>query len=187
MRWWKWLALAGAVGGVVVLVPALDMRRFALSLPPAGRPYAELVQASARRWAPAGIVSADHFATVLAAIIGHESHWGLALMPSGPAGTGDHGNGLGLGQLDRRYNQAWLATHDWRDPAQNLDRAAEILAEKYRRFPHDERAAIASYNASAEHVAAALARGEDPQGVTTHGNYVDNIAHQLVQMAERLA
>lgn len=156
-----------------------DEKSFAAALPPLARPHASALLESAQRHAPANLIAPVQFATLLAAIIDHESRWGALLKPKGPGGTGDNGNGLGLGQIDRRYHGAWAASAAWWEPAVNIDKAAEVFAAKVRRFPGNIDAAVAAYNASEERVATAIANGAHPQSVTTRKAYVDEVAARL--------
>src|SRR5688572_29061817 len=70
---------------------------------------------------------------VMAAIMDRESRGGDALNPKGPSGTGDHGNGFGLCQLDRRYHSSFLKALGpdkielWKDPTFNVMYAAKLL------------------------------------------------------------
>jgi hypothetical protein len=41
--------------------------------------------------------------------------------------AGDHGNGLGLMQVDRRYHRAWVNSGKWRDARECFLKGAEIL------------------------------------------------------------
>jgi hypothetical protein len=183
---WGWVVGAVVVGGglAVLLIPEIESARFALSLPLAGRPFAGFLLASARKWAPDHVTPAK-FAALLAGIIDHESRFGDVLTPKGPRGTGDHGNGLGLGQIDRNQHPVWAATAAWWDPAVNIDKAAEVLAGKLRRFPTNVAAAVASYTASDARVASAVKAGKDPQSVTTRGAYVDEVAARLALIQGR--
>lgn len=44
--------------------------------------------------------------------------------------TGDHGNGFGLMQVDRRYFPEWTASGKWRDARECIEKGAEVLAQK---------------------------------------------------------
>lgn len=44
--------------------------------------------------------------------------------------TGDHGNGFGLMQVDKRYFPDWVMTGKWRDARECIDKGAEVLAQK---------------------------------------------------------
>ena len=45
---------------------------------------------------------------LIAGIGSRESHWGLALSPVGPTGTGDNGHGRGLMQIDDRWHKDFI-------------------------------------------------------------------------------
>jgi len=172
------LTLAGAaiVGvSVVVVVRVVSKARFVDALPTAGKPYADQLWRAARAHKIRPVL--------LAAVIAHESGFGELLTPRGPGGTGDGGHGRGLGQIDDRTWGAWLEANDWRDPAVNLDKSAEILAAALATFPGNAAAGIARYNASEPAIRRALANGTDPAAVTTHDregrSYVDNVVAQL--------
>jgi soluble lytic murein transglycosylase-like protein len=83
---------------------------------------------------------------LLAAICERESRGGEALTPPGPAGTGDHGMGCGLMQIDRRYWKGWIARGEWGDPAKNISKGAEILSANMG-ILRSEIAGICAYNA----------------------------------------
>jgi hypothetical protein len=186
MHWGWWLAGAVVVGGgiaVALNLPELEANAaevlFRLSLPSNGRPYAEMLLASARKWSPGTGLSPVRFATLFAGIVDHESRFGDFLSPKGPAGTGDNGAGLGLAQIDKNQDPVWARTAAWWDPAVNLDKGSSILAVKLKRFPGNIEAAVAAYNASESRVAAAVAAGKDPQSVTTRGAYVNEVSARL--------
>jgi len=180
------LVLGGVlVVGVVVVAFTrwIPKARFLRALPPEGKPYGELIWRAARRQriAPA----------LLAAVIAHESGFGLYLSPRGPRGKGDGGHGHGLSQIDDRTWGAWLATHDWGDPAVNLDKGAEILAASLRAFPGKPTAGIAAYNAGPKNVQRALEAGKPPGSVTTHDkegrSYVENVTRRYQEIQARAA
>lgn len=133
---------------------AVSDAAFKLAVPAAVRQYADLILASAKKW------NVDPWA--LAAIMWRESRAGTAAphyRPTGPTGTGDFtprkgsgvgwqyankdtglppdglGWGRGLMQIDWGVHRDWmLAGGKWWDAATNIDKGAEILAEKYRYF-----------------------------------------------------
>src|SRR4051812_32892658 len=77
---------------------------------------------------------------LLAAICDRESLGGYALTPTGPSGTGDHGHGLGLLQIDARFHPEFAlqklsdGTFAWQDPQMNINKGAEILEVALRHF-----------------------------------------------------
>jgi hypothetical protein len=124
---------------------------FTAALPSVLRPYAQYFLSAGRAY------SIDPW--MLAGICYRESLGGTRLTPPGPGGTGDFtprgptsryfqyanpntglpndgqgGWGRGLMQLDYGAENAWVTTHDWRDPQVSLNRAAEILAGRYAYF-----------------------------------------------------
>jgi hypothetical protein len=120
----------------------------------------------------------------LAAICDRESLGGIVLEPPGPGGTGDNGFGLGLMQIDMRYNQEFAlrqgpsGLYSWQDPQQNINYGATLLAQRMRRFeqellpasisrPDDLPIALmamtaAAYNANQDKVSAAVANITSP-------------------------
>jgi soluble lytic murein transglycosylase-like protein len=138
---------------------------------------------------------------LLAAVMDRESVGGEMLRPRGPTGTGDGGHGRGLMQVDDRYHASFAGAvfgrstrYLWQDAAFACLYGARLLEENLRAFAGDELAAVASYNASASRVRAALAvLPQDATGdarlaavdsVTTGGNYVsDVLGHRNVMAA----
>ena len=113
---------------------------------------------------------------IIAGIGDRETLWGLssALSQPGPAGTGDKGNGMGLMQIDQRYNPLT----NWQDPQTNITAGASIYADYYNQLQTAgvdpsilARAAASAYNAGVSRVLGAINSGADPDSVTTGGNY----------------
>jgi len=44
--------------------------------------------------------------------------------------TGDHGNGFGLMQVDKRYFPEWTRSGLWRDPEECIEKGANVLSQK---------------------------------------------------------
>jgi hypothetical protein len=44
--------------------------------------------------------------------------------------AGDHGNGFGLMQIDKRYFPQWVVSGGWRDAREGIFKGAQVLAEK---------------------------------------------------------
>ncbi len=65
--------------------------------------------------------------SVLAGLGSRESHWGLALTPPGPSGTGDHGHGRGLLQIDDRWHVPFIQTGKWADGNENIIYGGAVL------------------------------------------------------------
>ncbi len=165
----------------------------ALKRHPRAGPYAELV------WHAAGLANVDPL--LLAPVVDRESLFGLALDPKGPKGTGDHGNGLGFGQLDRNAHplvasfrlgkpEDWVRDAEqypflWTCPGWNLYHAALKLRLNLDAFAGDHLPAIAAYNASIGRVLAALGalpadapiavRVKALDAVTTGRDYVSDV------------
>ena len=118
---------------------------------------------------------------VMAGLMWRESRGGAALTPPGAAGTGDGGHGRGLCQIDDRSWPAFTSSEDWKDPAKNIAFAVNLVAAEvsyFARFslghptPYPPlQCALAAYNAGPSGVRRALARGEDVDAPTAHGNY----------------
>lgn len=127
---------------------------------------------------------------LLAAIVDRETLGGEACRPRGAHGVGDNGNGLGLGQIDKRFHAKFaeaefLGQALWADAAWNLLAAATLLRSNLDRFSGCTMQAVASYNASPARVKAAVAalpEGHTPlqrlgavDSVTTGKDYVSDV------------
>lgn len=136
-------------------------------------------------------MSFDVDAFLLAAICDRESRGGAALLPRGPAGTGDKGHGRGLMQIDDRYHRSFIqASTDngvplWQQPVYNIIYAAHLYSRYRSSFSGDELAALASYNAGPGNVREVYA-GVDSEAtdaeriklldqVTAGNNYVSDV------------
>lgn len=152
------LALGVSKGGIAMVDTGIfgrifDWTRaeaFKACLPAVLQPYADLFINAGRAY------SVDPF--ILAGICYRESNGGAVLRPPGPTGTGDFtprtgskwqayanpatgmpndgqgGWGRGLMQLDYGAENAWVVSHDWRDPQTSINRAAEIMAQRLAYF-----------------------------------------------------
>lgn len=100
---------------------------------------------------------ANYFGLPLAVLAGmgsQESRWGLALVPKGPTGTGDHGHGRGLLQVDDRWHLQHVSSGDWQLPHKHIPYAAALLRQNidgFARATQQEgltllRAGVAAYN-----------------------------------------
>ena len=133
-----------------------------------------------------------------------ESHWGLALKPAGPSGTGDFaqrrfptqfrtgplppdgaGFGRGLMQIDFD-SQEFARTGGWTDPGQNVLMGSKILAG-YRDLlqrkttltgPALLQAAVASYNCGPGNVLRAIQDGRDIDFYTAGRNYSKDVLNR---------
>jgi hypothetical protein len=129
--------------------------------------------------------------SLVAGIGSRESHWGRALLPRGPGGTGDFtprdderlppdasGFGRGLMQID--YDEHEFArTGNWADPEANVVYGCGVLrscleymaAHAHLAGEGLVRASVAAYNCGPGTVAADVAAGRDPDTSTAHRNY----------------
>lgn len=131
---------------------------------------------------------------LLLAIIDRESLGGQMLIPKGPGGLGDNGQGHGLCQIDKRYHAAFClerledGSMAWANPERNIDYGASILAghlRLYEKDPDPEVWAVAAYNASLKRVGDIRMLLSEPAThekrvkaadlVTTHRNYVSDV------------
>lgn len=115
--------------------------------------------------------------SLIAGIGDRESGWGVFLNPKGAGGTGDGGNGLGLMQLDVRYNPI----ANWQDPQANILKGAQVYAAGLAQLTGQVDssiilpAAVAAYNAGVQGVLNAIAAGGSPDDATTGGNYSQDV------------
>lgn len=96
------------------------------------------------------------------AIMDRESNGGEMLKPRGPGGTGDHGHGRGLMQIDDRAHPFTSCEDDtgralWADAWFNVSYACRLLARLMLTFQGDISAAVGAYNTGAGNVRKALA------------------------------
>lgn len=128
--------------------------------------------------------------SIICGIGSRESHWGLALTPKGPGGTGDFikrngrlpsgggGWGKGLMQIDYAAHE-FARTGPWYDAVQNIRYGGQVLAdniryytrrEDCRNYTHEERLrmAIAAYNCGPGNVNKAIKNNRDID-YYTHG------------------
>lgn len=141
---------------------------------------------------------------VIAGLGSRESHWGLALFPPGPEGTGDltarvktnsHRNsplppdGLGFGrgllQIDFDY-QEFARTGNWKDPKENIFYGVKLLFDN-RKFLQKIfnlnntqliRATLSSYNAGLRNILKAVVKGYDIDFFTTGRNYSQDVLNR---------
>lgn len=123
------------------------------------------------------------------------------------------GWGRGLMQVDWASNQDWLAANDWRNPAINIAKGADIFIGKRGflsatpaagatvrgtdgkayRDPRPisglalVKASLAAYNRGEGGVLVALAMGRDPDGGTTGGDYASDTFKDAQAMASKFA
>lgn len=142
--------------------------------------------------------------SLLAGIGSRESHWGLALTPPGPAGTGDFtgrrfptryrtqalppdgGFGRGLMQIDFDAHE-FARTGNWKDPRENILYGAKVLADNRDFFTRRDpgltgtallQSAIASYNAGAGNVLKAVRDGRDIDFYTAGRDYSKDVLNR---------
>jgi soluble lytic murein transglycosylase-like protein len=122
--------------------------------------------------------------TIIAGVMWRESLFGLALKPRGPAGTGDHGHGRGLMQVDDRWHPWVNESEEWKDPEANIRYAVtRVLSPAIRMF-HDVKTGLAAYNAGPGAVSKALKRGADPDSVTTGKDYGADVLDRATAVQE---
>ena len=139
---------------------------------------------------------------LLAAVMDRESRGGLALKPTGPAGTGDGGHGRGLGQIDDRFHVSFVTASDgagkalWKQPAFNVLYGAKLLRDNLDALL-DVSLALSAYNAGVARVRAASdlvpvgpddattldLRRRAADGKTTGGNYAADCLRRRAQWA----
>ena len=117
---------------------------------------------------------------LLAAIMDRESLCGDALTPKGPQGTGDHGFGCGLMQIDRRFHPIFCEfVSQWGDPYQNILYGASLLRGYIRKLGSQERG-VCAYNAGPTKVSnSGFTAVADLDTLTTGKNYVSDVLHRL--------
>lgn len=136
--------------------------------------------------------------SLVAGIGSRESHWGSALRPVGPGGTGDFiqrrfptryrtgplppdggGFGRGLMQIDFDAHE-FARTGNWKDPRESIQYGCKVLADNRNFLMRREtglegtkllQAAVASYNAGAGNVLRAIRDGRDIDFYTAGRNY----------------
>ena len=121
---------------------------------------------------------------IIAGLGSRESHWGLALKPVGPEGTGDGGSGHGLMQIDKRWHTEFIESGKWKDPGENILYGCSLLAQNralaQRRMPkvYNDRVflkiILASYNTGFNRALEGLREG-DIDLFTTGENYSTDV------------
>ncbi|KAK2838996.1 hypothetical protein Q7C36_013810 [Tachysurus vachellii] len=107
---------------------------------------------------------------VIAAIISRESRAGAALVN----GWGDHGNGFGLMQVDKRYHKlrgAWNSEEHIRQGTEILIDSIRQIQKKFPNWPkeHQFKGGISAYNAGVKNV-----RTYEAMDIGTTGNDYSN-------------
>lgn len=100
-------------------------------------------------------------------------------------GTGDHGHGRGLMQIDDRWHQEFIASGDWKDPRLNVRYAVLNVLKLnhnwlFSKFPASDeefriRMMLSSYNCGAGNVRKAVRAGLDPDFYTTGKDYAFDV------------
>lgn len=128
----------------------------------------------------------------LAAICERESLGGEALTPKGPTGTGDHGHGHGLMQIDDRSHggflsaRFWDGVRLWQDPCFNILFAARLLRWNLNATEDDLPLSIAAYNCGLKRARWVLAQRQSLiideatriralDSATANGDYVTHV------------
>lgn len=120
---------------------------------------------------------------LLLAIASRESRMGLALSAEG---TGDHGNGIGIMQIDRRYHPGFTDHHNPLDHQANIDYGARYLAKLLQEFNGNTARAIAAYNAGPNKVRTAIYGGLPPDSVTTGRDYSQDVLQRKQLISQLL-
>jgi len=109
---------------------------------------------------------------LLLAVASRESRMGLALSADG---TGDHGNAIGIMQIDRRYHPGFTENHSPFDHQANIDYGAQYLAKLIQQFNRNTDRAVAAYNAGPNKIRTAIYAGLPPDSVTTGRDYSHDV------------
>lgn len=142
--------------------------------------------------------------SLIAGIGSRESHWGLALKPVGPAGTGDFakrkyptslrdgplppdggGFGRGLMQIDFDAHE-FARTGKWQDPKENIFYGCKVLGDSNDFIQRKAnlqgrellRAALAGYNAGPGNALRAIRDGRDIDFYTTGRDYSQDVINR---------
>jgi transglycosylase-like protein with SLT domain len=94
-----------------------------------------------------------------------------------PAAT--NGNDFGLMQINRSAHPEFFRTHDWKDPAANIDYGASVIAGDLRHYDGNVTEAAAAYNAGPGNVDRALRAGRSADSATTGGDYGSDVARRF--------
>lgn len=109
---------------------------------------------------------------LLLAVASRESRMGLALSADG---TGDHGNGIGIMQIDRRYHPEFTDHHSPFNHQANINYGAQYLSTLLQQFDRNTSQAVAAYNAGPNKVRTAIYAGLPPDSVTTGRDYSQDV------------
>lgn len=121
-------------------------------------------------------------ASVIAGIGSRESHWGLALTPPNPAGTGDGGHGRGLMQVDDRWHIPFIQSGKWADASENIIYGCAVLKSSINLFTKNGitgfnglKGGIAGYNCGPSRALSAYNAGYGADYYTTGRDYAANV------------
>lgn len=123
-------------------------------------------------------------ASVIAGIGSRESHWGMALTPPGPGGTGDGGHGRGIMQVDDRWHVDFIQSGKWADATENIIYGCAVLKNSMNLFVKRLnwkmsksllRGGIAGYNCGPSRALKAYENGYDFDYYTTGRDYSRNV------------
>lgn len=124
----------------------------------------------------------DILPSVIAGIGSRESHWGLALTPPTPAGTGDGGHGRGLMQIDDRWHIPFIQSGKWANAADNIIYGCAVLKSSIDLFTKNKitgflglQGGIAGYNAGPSRALAGYNEGYGVDYYTTGRNYSKDV------------
>lgn len=94
-----------------------------------------------------------------------------------PAAT--NGSDFGLMQINRSAHPEFFRTHDWTDPAANIDYGASVIAGDLKHYDGNVAEAAAAYNAGPGNVDRALRAGRSADSATTGGDYGSDVARRF--------
>jgi hypothetical protein len=94
-----------------------------------------------------------------------------------PAAT--NGNDFGLMQINRSAHPEFFRSHDWKDPAANIDYGASVIAGDLKHYDGNVTEAAAAYNAGPGNVDRALRAGRSADSATTGGDYGSDVARRF--------
>jgi hypothetical protein len=121
-------------------------------------------------------------ASVIAGIGSRESHWGLALTPPHPGGTGDGGHGRGLLQIDDRWHIPFIQSGKWADASENIIYGCAVLKSSINLFTKNGitgfnalKGGIAGYNCGPSRALSAYKAGYGADYYTTGRDYAANV------------
>jgi soluble lytic murein transglycosylase-like protein len=102
-----------------------------------------------------------------------------------PAAT--NGNDFGLMQINRSAHPDFFRSHDWKDPAANIDYGASVIAGDLKHYDGNVTRAAAAYNAGPGNVDRTLAAGRSADSATTGGDYGSDVARRYEHFRRVLA